>query len=733
MANLSNINNKFLVTTDGNVGIGETNIENDNKLHIKYSDANVTPLSSSPLVVERNDVCLIQTLTSNASDAGILFGDGDDNDVGGLFYLHGSDAMTFRTNTSERMRIHSYGAVDIGDYVQLWDYAAGAVVANRAGSLRLESQAKTGWAPDDEHGKIIFYGQDTSGVGARNAASIRAINTQGNGSTTTTFDGALAFYTSAYNSFEEEAMRIDSSGKLLVGITSGDTFDMAKIKGTNSVANDFTLIGPTTSQVRINFGDTDASAQGEIGYNNSTDSMRIVTNGSERMRIDSSGTVTVTNSGSAVLKLQAGTNSSASLRLINDAHDWDINCQTNDKFAIYSHTDATERLVILPTSGNVGIGTTTPDEKLVVNGSIGLSYDGTNSYQGIKRTSVGNEYYCGTTSTGTNEIHTFTGSSSAKKLVILESGNVGIGTDSPAHAKLVLSSLVSNSSDYTWLLFDNKASGYGDWSVHKSGNNNLAFGYGTSNGASYTDALTLEYGGNVGIGETNPSFILDTNITSSRARFKANTGDANIELSSIAGRDWLISSLTDGSLRFYDEDAASERMRITSGGDVLFGTTGLPNGTSIYGSAFHKSTVDRMILRMATSITGAAGLIDFFNPNGQVGYIATNGSSTQYVTSSDYRLKENVVEMTDALDRVSQLKPSRFNFIADADKTVDGFLAHEVQEIVPEAITGEKDAVDEEGNPEYQGIDQSKLVPLLVGAIQELKAEIELLKTQINN
>ena len=86
--------------------------------------------------------------------------------------------------------------------------------------------------------------------------------------------------------------------------------------------------------------------------------------------------------------------------------------------------------------------------------------------------------------------------------------------------------------------------------------------------------------------------------------------------------------------------------------------------------------------------------------------------------------------MTGALDRVDQLKPSRFNFIADADTTVDGFLAHEVANVIPEAITGEKDAVDEEGNPIYQGIDQSKLVPLLVGAIQELKAEIEQLKNK---
>ena len=111
-----------------------------------------------------------------------------------------------------------------------------------------------------------------------------------------------------------------------------------------------------------------------------------------------------------------------------------------------------------------------------------------------------------------------------------------------------------------------------------------------------------------------------------------------------------------------------------------------------------------------------------------VGSIVPGNSSTAYNTSSDYRLKENIVSITDALDRVSQLKPSRFNFISDADKTLDGFLAHEVQEIVPEAITGEKDAVDEQGNPKLQAIDQSKLVPLLVAAIQELKAEIEILK-----
>jgi hypothetical protein len=168
-----------------------------------------------------------------------------------------------------------------------------------------------------------------------------------------------------------------------------------------------------------------------------------------------------------------------------------------------------------------------------------------------------------------------------------------------------------------------------------------------------------------------------------------------------------------------------------------------------------------------------------------VGSISVAASSTAYNTSSDYRLKENVVDLTGATTRVAQLQPHRFNFIRDPDTTVDGFVAHEVADIVPEAITGTKDemrdvenaivdadgAILEEGKteaewvagkeptlvseatedevavyadpiyaadtawhstltvPEYQGIDQSKLVPLLTAAIQELTARITALES----
>ena len=174
----------------------------------------------------------------------------------------------------------------------------------------------------------------------------------------------------------------------------------------------------------------------------------------------------------------------------------------------------------------------------------------------------------------------------------------------------------------------------------------------------------------------------------------------------------------------------TERMRITNGGSIYFGVTSDPSGT-VGGSAFLVAGSDRKILRLATTTTAAVGLAEFYNANGSVGAIATSGTSTSFNTSSDYRLKENVTAVTDGITRLQQLKPSRFNFIADPAKTVDGFLAHEVQSVVPEAITGEKDAVDDDGNPIYQGIDQSKLVPLLTAALQEALAEIESLKARV--
>jgi hypothetical protein len=121
-------------------------------------------------------------------------------------------------------------------------------------------------------------------------------------------------------------------------------------------------------------------------------------------------------------------------------------------------------------------------------------------------------------------------------------------------------------------------------------------------------------------------------------------------------------------------------------------------------------------------------LVKFMDGGTDCGSIDQDGAGTAYNTSSDYRLKENEVAISDGLSRLNQLKPYRFNFKDYPDVTRDGFFAHEVQSVVPYAVIGEKDAVDKDGNMDRQMIDQSKIVPLLVAAVQELSAKVEALE-----
>jgi hypothetical protein len=266
----------------------------------------------------------------------------------------------------------------------------------------------------------------------------------------------------------------------------------------------------------------------------------------------------------------------------------------------------------------------------------------------------------------------------AESMRIDSSGNVGIGTTSP--------------STY--------ANGNGPVLVTGTGNN-FATIQGRTDGPSGS-SNGVSYGGSY---STNP-------INGSRITFNAEG-----------------SSGQRGSVSFWtkalDDNSTQplERMRIDTSGNLLIGTT------SGWSSAV-KFQVSGSASSFTRAGTGNDDQIYFRNDNGIVGSISTNGSLTSYNVSSDYRLKQDIVPMTGALAKVSALKPVTYKWKSDSSDG-EGFIAHQLAEVCPQAVTGAKDAVDEDGNPRYQGIDVSFVVATLTAAIQEQQALITSLTARI--
>ena len=174
----------------------------------------------------------------------------------------------------------------------------------------------------------------------------------------------------------------------------------------------------------------------------------------------------------------------------------------------------------------------------------------------------------------------------------------------------------------------------------------------------------------------------------------------------------------------------NERARFLSGGQFIIGGTAVEAQGALTFEPNRDDGAGRITFNRANT-TAVSVVVEFQNNNSQVGVINHDHTGCGIFTTSDYRAKENVLLISDGITRLKTLKPYKFNFIADATKTVDGFFAHEVQSVVPEAITGTKDEVDSDNNPVYQAIDQSKLVPLLTAALQEAVAKIEVLEAKV--
>ena len=425
-------------------------------------------------------------------------------------------------------------------------------------------------------------------------------------------------------------------------------------------------------------------------------------------------------------------------------------------------TSTLDERMRITSSGNVGIGTTAPASTLHINstgeteltisggganyhnGAIVFKATNSTSYRGLgiymHDAGGDHEWYAGTPYGASDQYqigrkatasHSVDTNATANAFVTVKNdGNVLIGTaSSPFPNGTGLA--VNSSGTISRLILQNSSTGTGTTDGMRIGaigtnleienveNGNIEF---YNNGS---ERMRISSSGQVSIGTTSTTAPLRVKVATD-ANFAVQNTSSTVQLQGIndAANAFTTIDIAGNPIKFSAN--GSESMRINSSGSLLVGTT----NASPANVGKHYLTIETddtttagiAVGRFASSDVASRRQVTFFNANGTVGTIFTNASATSYNTSSDYRLKENVDYTWDATTRLKQLKPARFNFIADADTIVEGFLAHEVQDIVPEAVTGEKDGA------EMQGIDQSKLVPLLVKTIQELEARIKTLE-----
>jgi hypothetical protein len=265
----------------------------------------------------------------------------------------------------------------------------------------------------------------------------------------------------------------------------------------------------------------------------------------------------------------------------------------------------------------------------------------------------------------------------------------------------------------------------------------LAFS--SSDGTTLTERARIDSSGNLLVGITSAQAKLSV-----KQSLSGTYGSAGLWITDNATTSLMANNVSSGVSGVWSSGALAfgtgannftERARIDSSGNLLVGRTAdsdLSTGTTISNAGWIRA-VQTSTKSVFTLLNSTGALIEFryaTTSAAAVGSISTNGSSTSYNTSSDYRLKNSIAPMTGALAKVAALKPCTYKWNADGSDG-EGFIAHELAEVCPQAVTGEKDAVDAEGNPVYQGIDTSFLVATLTAAIQEQQAIIEDLKSRL--
>jgi hypothetical protein len=496
-------------------------------------------------------------------------------------------------------------------------------------------------------------------------------------------------------------------------------------------------------------GDTDDNNIQRIRSDHSDNSMQFQVNNSERMRIDSSGRVGIgTTNPSNTLTVNKDTGSTPTVYINNsgvDATDGPaLKVQASGRGAgiadvsVFSVHNISDEIFTVRNDGNVGIGTTSPATLIHARASspiLTLQADDGNVCQLLfgdaSDLSRGNITY-----DNSDESLQFKNNNNQERMRIDSSGNVGIGTSSPSSyyaTDLVVNcateggiTLVGGTTDVQYLMFADGTSGNAqyrgfigydhnveEFTVNSRGE--ILF----NSGSTATEAMRIDASGDIRLTGTAP------NAEDSISTVNFYNSSSSLNLASITGKR-TAGGTNYGSLIFNTTSAGSiaERMRIDSSGNLLVGTTSTPSG-SVGGAAL-------MANNQIIASRGSAAALALYRPdsNGdvalfhkgstQVGSISVTGAATAYNTSSDVRLKENIVDAP--AGNIDDIRVRSFDWKADRSHQTYGMVAQELVDVAPEAVT--------QGNTEDDlwSVDYSKLVPMMIKEIQDLKAEVAALK-----